>query len=149
MDGNEITASAAARFNAPVIEKFRANGGLVGGTFAGVPLLLLHSTGARTGRDHLTPLAYLEHDGRYLVFASKAGADVHPDWYFNLRANPDARIEITTDVVVVRAHELTGVERDVRFAQMTGLFPYFADHQAKTERVFPVLALDIRPQRST
>lgn len=141
MDGNEITASAAARFNAPVIKKFRANGGLVGGTFAGVPLLLLHSTGARTGRIHVTPLAYLEHDGRYLVFASKAGADIHPDWYFNLKANPDARIEILTDVVDVRAHELTGVQRDVRFAQMTGLFPYFADHQAKTERIFPVLAL--------
>ena len=141
MEGNEITATVAARYNAPVIAEFRANAGVVGGAFAGAALLLLTSTGARTGRAHVTPLAYLEEDGRYLVFASKAGADVHPDWYFNLRANPDARIEVGPDVLDVRAREITGVLRDVKFAQLTALFPYFAAYQAKTERVFPVLSL--------
>ncbi|WP_243793057.1 nitroreductase family deazaflavin-dependent oxidoreductase [Saccharopolyspora gloriosae] len=141
MHGNEITTTVAARYNAPVIEEFRANGGLVGGAFAGHALLLLNSTGARTGRNHVTPLSYLEENGEYLVFASKAGADIHPDWYFNLRANPDARIEVGAEVLDVRAGELIGVQRDVRFAQLTGLYPYFAEYQAKTERVFPVLAL--------
>lgn len=141
MDGNAVTAEWAERFNSPVIEEFRANGGKVGGDFAGMPILLLHSTGARSGATRTNPMVYLEHAGGYLVFASKAGADTHPAWYHNLKANPDAEIEVGTERLRVRAAELTGAERAERFAEAVAAFPVMAEHQRGTGRVIPVVAL--------
>ncbi|WP_193609596.1 nitroreductase family deazaflavin-dependent oxidoreductase [Nocardioides lijunqiniae] len=128
-------------FNDQVIAEFRANHGQVGGPFEGAPLLLLHSTGARSGQERVSPMMYLSEGERYVVFASKAGADDNPDWYHNLKAHPDARIEVGDDEVAVRAVEVTGVERDRLYAQQAELFPGFKEYEAKTSRVIPVVAL--------
>jgi deazaflavin-dependent oxidoreductase (nitroreductase family) len=128
-------------FNDQVIAEFRANHGKVGGPFEGAPLLLLHSTGAKSGQERVSPMMYLPEGERYVVFASKAGADDNPDWYHNLKAHPDARIEVGDDEVAVRAVEVTGVERDRLYAQQAELYPGFKDYEAKTSRVIPVVAL--------
>ncbi len=99
-------------WNADVIAEFRKNHGKVGGYFEGAPLLLLHHTGARSGKLRINPMMYLKDDNRYLVFASKAGADTNPDWYFNVKAHPEAQIEVEDQTVDVRAEEVTGPERD-------------------------------------
>ncbi|MEU9349120.1 nitroreductase family deazaflavin-dependent oxidoreductase [Streptomyces sp. NPDC048278] len=130
-----------AGFNARVIEEFRANHGQLGGGFAGAPVLLLHTVGARSGAARVNPMMYLADQGRYLVFASKAGSDRNPDWYHNLLAHPDVRIEVGDDVVAVRAVELGGAERDTAFAEQAGRYPGFAAYQRKTRRVIPVVAL--------
>jgi deazaflavin-dependent oxidoreductase (nitroreductase family) len=127
--------------NAAIIEEFRANDGKVGGGFAGAPLLLLHSTGAKSGKTRINPMMYLADQGRYYVFASKAGADTNPDWYHNLRANPAASIEIGSGTVEVTASEVTGAERDEIYARQASLYSGFADYQKKTSRVIPVIAL--------
>jgi deazaflavin-dependent oxidoreductase (nitroreductase family) len=128
-------------FNAPIITEFRTNGGEVGGPFAGAPLLLLHTTGARSGKEYVSPLMYLADEGRYLLFASKAGADTNPDWYHNLKANPDTVIEVGTEKIRVHAVELRGQERDRLYARQAELFPGFGDYQKRTTRVIPVVAL--------
>ena len=133
-------------FNDTVIAEFRANHGKVGGNFEGAPLLLLHTTGARSGQGRVTPMMYLADGGRYVVFASKAGADDDPDWYHNLKAHPEVRIEVGDDEVAVRAVEVTGVERDRLFAQQAERFPGFKDYEAKASRVIPVVAL-VPPSR--
>jgi len=99
-------------FNARIIEEFRANGGRVGGPFEGQPLLLLHHVGARSGQQRVNPLVYQRDDGRYVIFASKAGAPTNPDWYHNLKAHPEADIEVGTAKIAVRASEATGEERE-------------------------------------
>jgi len=128
-------------FNDKVIAEFRANHGLVGGNFEGAPLLLLHSRGAKSGQERVSPMMYLRDGDRYVVFASKAGADDNPDWYHNLTAHPEARIEVGDDEVPVRAVEVTGGERDRLYAQQAELYPGFKDYEAKTSRVIPVVAL--------
>jgi deazaflavin-dependent oxidoreductase (nitroreductase family) len=133
-----------ADYNKQVIEEFRANHGQVGGNFAGAPLLLLHTTGAKSGQERVNPVMYLADGDRFLVFASKAGADTHPDWFHNLRANPDARIEVGDEVLDVRAEEVTGAERDEKYAEQAALYPGFADYERKTDRVIPVVALSRR-----
>jgi deazaflavin-dependent oxidoreductase (nitroreductase family) len=127
--------------NQQVTAEFRTHHGRVGGPFGGAPLLLLHSTGARSGQERVSPMMYLRDGERYLVFASKAGADDNPDWYHNLRAHPDARIEVGDEEVAVRAVEVTGAERDRLYAQQAALFPGFKDYEEKTSRVIPVVAL--------
>ncbi len=133
--------SSSQDFNARTIAEFRANHGKVGGPFAGAPLLLLHTNGARSGLGRINPMMYLRDGERYLVFASKAGSDNNPDWYYNLRANPDARIEVGDSVLDVHAEELTGQERDDRFREQAALYPGFESYQQKTQRVIPVIAL--------
>ena len=133
--------SQAADLNQRNIAEFRANHGQVGGSFAGAPLLLLHTVGARSGQPRVNPMMYLADGDRYLVFASKQGSDRNPDWYWNLRAQPDARIEVGDQTVEVRATELRGAERDERFSQQAALYPGFAGYQAKTSRIIPVVAL--------
>ncbi|RDG38651.1 nitroreductase family deazaflavin-dependent oxidoreductase [Streptomyces corynorhini] len=133
--------TAPADFNASVIEEFRANHGQVGGGFAGAPLLLLHTLGARSGAPRINPMMYMADEGRYLVFASKAGSDRNPDWYHNLLAHPDARIEVGDETRSVRAVELRGAERDSAFAEQARRYPGFAGYQRKTERIIPVVAL--------
>jgi deazaflavin-dependent oxidoreductase (nitroreductase family) len=128
-------------FNSRTIAEFHANGGRVGGNFAGAPILLLHSVGARSGQARLHPMMYLSDHGRYIVFASKAGAPTNPDWYHNLKAHPEATIEVGSGTIEVTAAELTGSERDELFDRQAALFPGFADYQAKTTRLIPVVAL--------
>ena len=106
-------------FNINVIEEFRANGGNVGGMFAEMPILLLHHTGAKSGKVRVNPLAYLADGDRYVIFASKGGAPVNPDWYHNLRAHPEVQIEVGTESLRVIATEATGEER-VRAVQRAG-----------------------------
>lgn len=131
-------------YNAKIVAEFRANHGKVGGNFAGAPLLLLHTRGARSGAERVNPMMYLQDGDRYLVFASKAGADTHPDWYHNLVANPDAEIEVGDQTIPVRSEELKGAERDEKYAKQASLYPGFAAYEAKTSRVIPVLALTSR-----
>ena len=131
-------------FNDQVIAEFRANHGQVGGNFEGAPLLLLHSTGAKSGAERISPMMYLPDGDRYLVFASKAGAPDNPDWYHNLKAHPEATIEVGDDTVDVVAEELPRAERDEKYAEQAALYPGFADYEKKTDRVIPVLALTRR-----
>lgn len=128
-------------FNARVITEFRANHGRVSGGFQDAPMLLLHSTGARSGAERINPMMYLSHEGQYLVFASKAGADTSPDWYHNLVAHPDASIEVGDEIVAVRARVLVGEERAAHFAEQARRYPGFAGYQRRTTRVIPVVAL--------
>jgi len=128
-------------FNRGIIEEFRANGGKVGGPFEGAPILLLTTTGARSGARRTTPLAYLADGDRILIFASKAGAPTHPAWYHNLLAHPEVTVEIGGETRAVRAVVLTGDERDRLFAQQARRMPGFAEYQARTSRVIPVVAL--------
>jgi deazaflavin-dependent oxidoreductase (nitroreductase family) len=128
-------------FNAQVIEEFRANEGRVGGMFEHMPLLLLHHTGARTGTPRINPLAYLPDGERFVIFASKAGAPSHPDWYHNLKAHPEVSIEVGTDTLEAIASEATGEERDRLFAAQAARSAQFAAYQEKTERVIPAIVL--------
>lgn len=134
-----------AEFNNRIIEEFRANNGVVGGPFEGATLLLLTSTGAKSGRPRLAPLAYLTIDGKTIIVGSKAGADTNPDWVHNLRAHPRAHIEIGTgsgiDAYDVIARELPTGERDETYPKVVALAPGFGDYQAKTERIIPLFEL--------
>jgi deazaflavin-dependent oxidoreductase (nitroreductase family) len=134
-------AETADDFNARTIAEFRANHGQVGGGFTGAPLLLLHSVGARSGQTRINPMMYMADGDRYLVFASKGGSDRNPDWYHNLLAQPEARIEVGDDLIAVHAEELHGTERDTTYAEQARRYPGFADYQQKTARVIPVVAL--------
>jgi len=128
-------------WNAGIIEEFRANEGRVGGMFEGAPLLILHTTGARSGEARAMPLMYLDHDDRLFVFASKAGADSHPDWYYNAKVNPDVSVEIGTEKHDKTAIELDTAERDAIYAEQAGRFAQFAEYAAGTDRVIPVIEL--------
>lgn len=129
-------------WNTRIIEEFRANQGRVGG-YDHQPLLLLHHRGARTGTERVNPLAYREVDGGYAVFASKAGAHTNPDWFHNLKANPKARVEVGADVVEVRARVTGGEERDRIWAAQKAFNAAFAQYEEKTDRVIPVVMLDV------
>ena len=130
-------------WNDKIIEDFRANEGVVGGTFDGIPLLLLHHTGAKTKTERVSPLAYQEVDGGFAVFASKSGADTNPDWLHNLRTHPETKVEVGTDTLGVKAREAEGSEYDEIWTKQTRDFPFFADYEAKTARPFiPVVVLD-------
>ncbi len=127
--------------NDQIIAEFRANGGKVGGEFENANLLLLHTTGARSGKQHVNPVMYFCLDAKLLVVGSYAGADVDPAWVYNLRAHPHAHIEIGTDAYDVDARELSGTERDAAFDQIAKAASGFADYQSKTDRVIPVFDL--------
>jgi deazaflavin-dependent oxidoreductase (nitroreductase family) len=129
-------------FNRGIIEQFRANGGKVGPPFEGAPLLILHSTGAKSGKTRLAPIVYQQVDGSWAIFASKAGAPDNPDWYHNLLANPSATIEVGAEVVPVTARVLDATEREPIWAKQKELMPGFAEYEAQTDRTIPVVILD-------
>jgi deazaflavin-dependent oxidoreductase (nitroreductase family) len=129
-------------FNQKIIDEFRANSGKVGGMMEGAPLLLLTTTGARSGRKIITPVMYLKDGDRLVVFASKSGAPTNPAWYHNLLAHHTATVELGADSFEVRAVETTGEERDRLYARQAQANPVFADYQTKTSRVIPVIALE-------
>lgn len=134
-------AAALSDFNRQIVEEFRANAGKVGGPFEGSTLVLLHTVGAKSGQPRLSPLAYLEIDGKALVVGSYAGAPKDPAWVHNLRANPGARIEIGTDAYDVSARELPPDERDATYPKIVEKAPVFAEYQAKTSRAIPLFEL--------
>ncbi|CDP82809.1 MULTISPECIES: nitroreductase family deazaflavin-dependent oxidoreductase [Mycolicibacterium] len=142
-DKSELVADTAALddFNRNVVAEFRANGGKVGGPFEGGTLLLLHTTGAKSGQPRLSPLAYLDVDGKILIVGSYAGAPKDPAWVHNLRANPKARIEVGTDAYDVTARELPADERDATYPKIVERAPVFAEYQAKTTRAIPLFEL--------
>ena len=137
-------SSRPADFNTQIIDEFHANEGRVGGTFEGTPLLLLHHTGAKSGKSRINPLAYQSDAGRYVVFASKGGAPTNPDWYHNLKAHPDTTIEVGTDTIDVVASEATGEERDRLFRTQAERSPAFADYEKRAGRIIPVIVLTPR-----
>jgi deazaflavin-dependent oxidoreductase (nitroreductase family) len=128
-------------FNQNIIEEFRANHGKVGGPFEGAPMLILHTVGAKSGEERLSPMMYREDGDRYLVFASKGGAPAHPGWYHNLVANPDVTIEVGDATISVVATPLEGEEHDEKYAAQAQDYPNFGEYQKKTSRVIPVVAL--------
>jgi deazaflavin-dependent oxidoreductase (nitroreductase family) len=128
-------------FNTTIADEFRSNDGKVGGQFKDADLLLLTTTGAKSGQPRLSPLAYFRVDGKLLIIGSFAGADVNPAWVHNLRANPSAHIEVGNDSSDVIARELPSDERDDLFGRITAAAPGFAEYQAKTTRVIPVFEL--------
>ncbi len=128
-------------WNRQVVEEFRANEGRLGGNFEGAPVLLLHTWGRKTQTERVNPMMYLAQDGRMFVFASKAGAPVDPDWYLNLRANPQVTVELGTETFTATAVPVTGPERDTLYAEQARRNPGFAEYQAKTDRVIPVVEL--------
>jgi deazaflavin-dependent oxidoreductase (nitroreductase family) len=131
-------------FNAQTIAEFRRNHGKVGGYFEGAPLLLLHTIGARSGKPRVNPMMYLKDGRRYLVFASKGGADRNPDWYYNLKAHPNVEVEIGDETIDMHAEEVLGPERDRLYERHATLYPAFADYQRKTKRIIPAIALTKR-----
>ncbi|MFI5508798.1 nitroreductase family deazaflavin-dependent oxidoreductase [Mycobacterium sp. NPDC051804] len=128
-------------FNAGIVDEFRANGGKVGGPFEGGDLLLLTTTGAKSGKPRLSPLAYFTVDGRLIVVGSYAGADVDPAWVHNLRKNSRAHIEVGTTNYDVTARELPSAERDDLYPRLVELTPVFGEYQQKTSRVIPLFEL--------
>ncbi|MEE6168223.1 MULTISPECIES: nitroreductase family deazaflavin-dependent oxidoreductase [unclassified Mycolicibacterium] len=133
--------AALDAFNRGVVEEFRANGGKVGGQFEGGDLLLLHTTGAKSGKARLTPLAYVTVEGKMLIVGSYAGAPKDPAWVHNLRANPQVRIELGAETYDATARELPADERDATYPKLTELAPAFAEYQAKTSRAIPLFEL--------
>ena len=131
-------------WNRQTIEAFHANGGKVGGVWEGKPLLLLTTTGAKSGQRRTNPLAYLADGDRLLIFASKRGAPTHPDWYHNLIAHPEVTVEVGTETYEATATVLTGEERDRLYAKQAALYPQFGEYQANTTRKIPVIALERR-----
>ncbi len=138
---NEQPTAVINEFNDGVTQEFRANGGQVGGQFAGVPILLLTNTGAKSGNTRLNPLAYFDIDGKIYVVGSFGGADKDPAWVHNLRAHPHAHIDIGTDGYDVVAHELSLSERDALYPKVVEQVPVFADYQEKTDRAIPIFEL--------
>lgn len=131
-------------FNRAIIEEFRANNGKVGGPFEGAPVLLLTTTGAKSGERRTTPVMYLEDGERMVIFASKAGAPTNPAWYHNLLADPSVAVEIGSETVDVDAVVTSGEERDRLFNRQAELYPRFAEYAEKTTRQIPVIALERR-----
>jgi deazaflavin-dependent oxidoreductase (nitroreductase family) len=132
-------------WNDGIIEEFHGNNGKVGGRFEGAPLLLLTTTGARSGQARVAPMRYFDKDGTSYVIASKGGAPTNPDWYHNLIAHPEVHVEKGTDAGIetfdATAEPIVGDERDRLFAWMIEVAPGFGDYQEKTSRVIPVIAL--------
>jgi deazaflavin-dependent oxidoreductase (nitroreductase family) len=128
-------------FNNSIVDEFRANDGKVGGQFANANLLLLTTTGAKSGQERISPLAYFRVDDKLIIIGSFAGAPVNPAWVHNLRANPQAHVEVGTDAFDVTARELAAAEREELFPKVTAVAPGFAEYQAKTSRVIPLFEL--------
>jgi deazaflavin-dependent oxidoreductase (nitroreductase family) len=135
--------SEANEWNRKVIDEFRANEGVVGGMFEGMPILLVRTTGAKSGAARINPVAYQRlDDDTVAVFASYGGAPKNPDWFHNLVANPDVTVEIGTDTYAARARVATGEERERIWEAEKALMPQFADYETKTDRQIPVVVLE-------
>lgn len=127
--------------NLAVVQEFRSSGGHPGGYFAGAPMLLLHHTGARSGAPRVTPLVYVKDGSDMVVAASKGGAPHNPDWYHNLKAHPEAIVEVGDRTFTVRATEVYGGERDAFYRRLASIRPAFAGYERATSRVIPMFRL--------
>ena len=132
-------------WNEAIIEEFRENDGKVGGQFADTPLLLLHTTGAKSGLPRLNPVAYVADRERLVVMASKGGSPTNPDWYYNIVANPEVSVEVGTDQFQARATIPAEPERTRLYEKMAAVNPGFAEYQRQTTRVIPVIVLTQMP----
>jgi deazaflavin-dependent oxidoreductase (nitroreductase family) len=140
-----MSASEFHDFNQQIIDEFRANDGKVGGGFEGAPMLILHTTGARSGQERLSPLVFQADGDRWVIFGSKGGAPTHPDWFHNLTATPEASIEVGTDTVPVTAAVAEGDEHDRLWEAQKAAMPGFAEYEEKAQgRVIPVVVLTRR-----
>src|SRR5262249_23132991 len=128
--------------NKRLIDEYRANNGKVSGRVSGTPLLLLITTGAKSGQERIAPVNYTREGDRFVIIASKAGAPTHPDWYHNLLAQPEATVEFGSERFSVRATFPEGNERQRLFDQMAAQMPYFAEYQRNTTRLIPVVLLE-------
>jgi len=131
-------------YNSKIIEEFRANGGKVGGQFAGAPLLLLTTTGAKSGQTRVTPLGYQRDGGRLIVYASMLGAPTNPAWYHNLVAHPEVTVEVGDETFDGTAIVTSGAERSRLWDRAVELSPFLGEHQARTTRQIPVIVLSRR-----
>jgi deazaflavin-dependent oxidoreductase (nitroreductase family) len=129
-------------FNTKIIKEFRENGGVVGPPFEGASLLILHTTGAKSGTVRENPVVYKDLGGSYAVFASKGGAPSNPDWYYNILAHPEIEAEIGTQKVALKARVADKQERDQIWVPWKTANPGFAEYEAKTTREIPVVILD-------
>ena len=129
------------KFNKNIADEFRANAGKVGGPFEGNELLLLTTTGAKSGEPRVAPLSVKRIDGKLLIIAGYGGADINPAWVHNLRANPRAHVEVGTQSYDVIARELAPAERDEIIPKITAIAPALAEFQAKSSRIIPIFEL--------
>jgi deazaflavin-dependent oxidoreductase (nitroreductase family) len=129
-------------FNKKIIEEFRANKGVVGGPFEHMKLLLVHSIGAKSGKEITFPVAYTKEGEKFVIIASKGGAPTNPGWYYNLLAHPEVTVEVGTETFKVRATDIKGEERERLYTQHANEYPQFNDYKAKTTREIPVFLLE-------
>ena len=128
-------------YNRRLIEEFRGSRGSGDQKFAGRPLLLLTTTGAKSGRRHAVPIMYVPDGDRLLVIASNAGAPTHPQWYRNLLAHPDVTVEIGSETYEATTMLLEGAERQRKWSEIVAAYPFFGEYQAKITREIPVVAV--------
>jgi len=129
--------------NDQIIEEFRANGGKVGGFFEGKPILLLHNTGAKSGAQRINPLVHATDGHNYVIAASKGGADSHPDWYYNVKANPEVLVEVGEARISATAHIVPdGERRNELYLKLENILSNFTEYKVKTDRVIPVIVLE-------
>ena len=134
--------SGTSDFNTKMIEEFRANEGRLGGPWAGTTLILIHHIGARSGTERVTPLGYSRQgDGRFAIVASNGGSPAHPDWYYNLKANPRIKVEVGTETLTVLAEELDGTARAGLWPKLIAEYPSIGEYQARATRQIPVFML--------
>ena len=132
----------ASDYNTKIIEEFRANGGRVGGPWAGTPMILIHHVGARSGIERVSPLAcFPQADGRWVIVASNGGSPTHPDWYYNLKASPKIMAEVGSQTFTVVAEELDGTARARLWPKLVAEAPSVGEFQARTARQIPVIML--------
>jgi deazaflavin-dependent oxidoreductase (nitroreductase family) len=138
----DTTPSWASDFNTRMIEEFRANEGRVGGPWADTTLILIHHIGARSGTERVTPLGCSDQgDGRFAIVASNGGSPAHPDWYYNLKANPKIKVEVGTQTFMVLAEELDGTDRAELWPKLVAEYPTVGEYQASAMRQIPVFIL--------
>ena len=130
--------------NQQIIAEYREKAGKLGGMFEGAPMLLLHTTGARSGAERINPLMFQPVGDTWAVFASKGGAPSHPDWYYNVLANSEASIELGSETVAVRARVADGAEHDGLWSTQKERVPQFADYEKTANRKIPVIVLERR-----
>jgi deazaflavin-dependent oxidoreductase (nitroreductase family) len=138
----EIMTSSASEYNTKIIEEFRANNGRVGGEWAGSPLILIHHIGAKSGTERVQPLGcFILGDGRFAIVASNGGSPTHPDWYYNLKANPGITVEVGGETFTVIAEELGAAARAELWPALVAEAPSLGDYQTNTTRQIPVFLL--------
>ena len=128
-------------FNKEIIQEFRANDGIVGGMFEGMSLLLVHTTGAKSGQLRINPTAYIKDGENLIIAASKGGADSHPDWYHNLVSNPQVIVEVGSETISALAEVPSEPERSNLYDKLASKYPMFNEYKTKTKRVIPIIKL--------